>query len=733
VSGSGRRSTALVALAGVLVAAPGVTVAQTDTTPSQAGDITVAPAFGSGELVSLPGRNWLTNGGNLFNQRYSTLDQINRDNIGDVKAVRRVSLNGSGLGQGYSAQAQALAFEGVLYVVTGDNDVFAVDVESGEFLWVYEGDVDFDNAIICCGRLSRGVGMGDGRIYLGRLDGRLLALDQRTGAVIWNIRAGDPAQGYGITAAPLYYDGKVIVGFTGGEYAVRGRISAYDAATGDQVWNFYTVPGPGEIGHATWPQDNDAWMYGGAPVWQTPSVDPGLGMIYFSTGNAGPDLNGGIRPGDNLFSASIVALDVATGEYRWHFQLVRHDIWDYDAPNPTILFDADFDGIPRKAIAGVSKAGYLYILDRTNGVPLTEVIDTPVPQEPSQATAATQPIPQGDTVIRHEIDVVGEEFDGTIVNAGRTFTPFNSASTGYWRPFSGVTWNPSSYNVESHLMYICAADGPGRGTGGDPAAAVGPEDDSRRYVQGSFGSASEIGTDTRRTLVAMNLTNHRVAWRRLLEQRCAGTITTAGGLIFAGRYNGELTAMDSDTGRRLWSFQTDGGFTTTVTTFEHEGVQYLAGIAGGGVTGGRLNDGLWIFSLNGTIESLPPGSGDPPDDGDGDDDSEGDDAGDGDTGETADVVRVAGAQAALADFDPDRAPDLERGATIYRTVCRICHGENGEGGQDGVPLPVDLTISEIIATARNGVSGTAMLSFASAYTIEELHDVASHIVEEVLP
>jgi alcohol dehydrogenase (cytochrome c) len=666
----------------------------------------------------------VTNGGNLFNQRYSTLDQINRENIGNVKAEWRVSLNGSGTGPGYSHQAQALAYEGVLYVVTGDNDVFAVDVRSGEFLWVYEGDVDFENAIVCCGRLSRGVGLGDGKIFLGRLDGRLLALDQRTGKVVWDIQAGDPALAYGITAAPLYYDGKVIVGFTGGEYAVRGRISAYDAATGEQVWNFYTIPGPGEIGHATWPQDNDAWMYGGASVWQTPSVDPGLGMVYFSTGNAGPDLNGGIRPGDNLFTASIVALDVATGEYRWHFQLVRHDIWDYDAPNPTILFDADFDGIPRKAIAGVSKAGYLYILDRTNGVPLTEVIDTPVPQEPSQATAATQPIPQGDSVIRHEIDAVGEDFDGTIVNAGRTFTPFNNEATGYWRPFSGVTWNPSSYNVESNLMYICAADGPGRGTGGDPDATVGPEpgDDSRRYVQGSFGSASEIDTDTRRTLVAMNLTNHRVAWRRLLDQRCAGTITTAGGLIFAARYNGELTAMDSDTGRRLWSFQTDGGFTTTVTTFEHEGTQYLAGIAGGGVTGGRLNDGLWLFSLNGTLESLPPGSGDPPPE------SEDDDL----SADAAPAAGVAGAATALAGFNPDRVPDLAHGATIYRTVCQICHGETGEGGHDGVPFPDDLEIAEIVATARTGVAGTAMTAFGSVYRVDELHDVASFIVEEIL-
>jgi PQQ-dependent dehydrogenase (methanol/ethanol family) len=683
-------------------------------------EIMPAPAFDAATLTKLPGQNWITNGGNIYNQRYSTLDQINRDNIGNVKAVWRVSLNGSGMEQGYSQQAQVLAHEGVIYAVTGDNDVFAVDVDTGEFLWTYEADVDFDTAIVCCGRLSRGLGMGDGKIFLGRLDGRLIALDQQTGEVIWNVLAGDPRSGYGITAAPLYYDGKVITGFTGGEYAVRGRVSAYDANTGEQVWNFFTIPGPGEIGHLTWPQDNDAWMYGGAPVWQTPSIDPELGMIYFSTGNAGPDLNGAIREGDNLFAASIVALDVDSGEYRWHFQVVRHDIWDYDAPNPTILFDAEFNGMPRKGIAQVSKAGFLYILDRITGVPLTPVIETPVPQDATQKTAATQPIPQGDWVIRHDVDVVGEEFDGTLVNRAATFTPFNTDTMGYWRPFSGVTWNPSSYNPQNNLMYICAGDGPGRGTGGDPNANVGPEpdDDRRRYVQGNFGSARELGADTRRTLVAMNLTNHEVAWRRLLDQRCAGTITTAGGLIFAGRYNGEFTALHSDTGQRLWSFQTDGGFTTTATSFEHGGVQYLAGIAGGGVTGGRLNDGLWLFSLNGTIDSLPPGSGDPPpDDG-------------GAEGQDADADPLA----FLDGFNFERVPDIEGGRSIYETICQTCHGETAEGGHLlGAPLSDELSVIEILTTARSGVSGTPMAPFGGSYSLDELHDVASYIVDEIFP
>lgn len=681
----------------------------------------LAPPYTAADLTALPARDWVTNGGNIYNQRYSSLDQINRSNIDQVKAEWRVSLNGSGMNPGFSQQAQALAYAGVIYVVTGENDVFAVDVETGDFHWVYEADVDYHAASVCCGRLSRGLGLGDGMVFLGQLDGRLIALDQRTGRELWNIEAADPRRGYGITAAPLYYDGKVFVGFSGGEFGVRGRMSAYDAHTGEQVWNFYTIPGPGELGHVTWPQDNDVWMFGGAPVWQTPGVDPDLGLIYFSTGNAGPSMNGAVRPGDNLFTSSILALDVATGEYRWHYQVVRHDIWDFDAPNPTILFDAEFDGIRRKAIAHVAKTGYLYILDRTSGVPLTPVIETPVPQDPVVATAATQPIPLGDPVIRHAIDAVGENFDGVITNGGATFTPYNDQEIGYWRPLSGVSWQPSSYNVANHLMYMCAGDGPGSGQGGDPEGRIGPAEPGGYYVDGRLGGARGMGADVRRTLVAMDLTTHKVAWRRLLDDRCAGTITTAGGLIFAGRYNGELTALDSDTGRRLWTFQTDGGFTTTATTFEHEGTQYLVGLAGGSITGGRPNDGLWLFSLNGRIDTLPPGSGEPPGNGEG-----------GVGLGNQDPIDVARRQ--LRDsLDYDRQVDLARGAEIYQTVCQACHGENGEGGhEEGAPLSGGLTVLDVVATATAGVAGTAMVSFSSVYSVEELQDVANYILQDVV-
>ena len=226
---------------------------------------------------------------------------------------------------------------------------------------------------VCCGWLSRGVALGEGKVYLGQLDGSLVALDQTTGKVAWQTQVGRWQQGYTITAAPLYYDGLVITGISGGEFSIRGRVQAYDAETGKEVWRFYTVPGPGEAGHDTWPADNDSWEHGGAPVWQTPAVDPELGLLYFSTGNASPDLDGSRRAGDNLFAASIVAVDAKTGEYRWHFQQVHHDIWDYDGPSPVVLFDAEIDGEDRKGLAQASKTGWLYLLDRETGEPLLTI------------------------------------------------------------------------------------------------------------------------------------------------------------------------------------------------------------------------------------------------------------------------------------------------------------------------------------------------------------------------
>jgi len=364
--------------------------------------VSPAPAFSADQLMALPTDSWITNGGTVFNQRFSPLTQITPDNVGNLKAVWRVHL-GSGLESKYSGEAQPIVHKGVIYIVTGADEVSAVGVTSGQIIWKYKANLDPSITTVCCGWTSRGVALGDGKVYVGQLDGLLVALDQETGEPVWSTQVGRWQEGFTITSAPLYYDGLVITGTAGGDRGVRGRVTAYDAGTGRQVWRFYTIPGPGEVGHETWPQDSDAWKKGGAAVWHTPAVDPALGLIYFSTSNPGPDFNGSFRAGDNLFSSSILAIEVKTGKYRWHFQEIHHDLWDYDAPNPVVLFDLEIDGVMRKAAAQAGKTGWVYILDRITGEPLLGIEERPVLQEPRQKTSPTQPYPIGDAFSPQEI------------------------------------------------------------------------------------------------------------------------------------------------------------------------------------------------------------------------------------------------------------------------------------------------------------------------------------------
>jgi quinohemoprotein ethanol dehydrogenase len=561
-----------------------------------------APAFSAKALTTPPTDAWITNGGTIYNQRYSPLGSINRGNVAQLKPKWRVSLNGSGAGSKYSAQAQPLVYDGVIYLVTGADDVFAVDVASGAFRWTYEAGLDEAIDVVCCGWESRGLALGDGKVFVGQLDGKLVALDQRTGEVVWTTQAERWQDGFSITAAPLYYGGRVIVGFAGGDRATRGRLKAFDAKTGKLEWTFYTIPGPGELGHDTWPGYNDAWKYGGAAIWQTPAVDPELGLIYFSTGNPGPDLSGGVREGDNLFSTSIVALDVRTGKYRWHFQQVHHDLWDYDSPNPVVLFDAPIDGQTRKGIAEVGKTGFTYLLDRTDGKPLIGIEERPVPQEPRQFTSKTQPFPVGDAVVPQEIDIVPEGFE--LVNGGKIFTPFwdkpvlvKPQATG------GANWPPSSYDPETHLLYVCAHDGMGAYSGDLQVDFMEPMP-GKRYLNGTY---TRSGIRVRGVFAAVNVTTNKLAWRQQWDQMCyAGTLVTAGGLVFVGRNDGRLTALDKADGRLLWEFETDAGIHAPASTFEHGGTQYVVVHAGGGFfPGTKHGDGLWLFSLDGGMKVEP--------------------------------------------------------------------------------------------------------------------------------
>ncbi|MCP5144382.1 MAG: PQQ-binding-like beta-propeller repeat protein [Gammaproteobacteria bacterium] len=682
-------------LAAAFASLPLFTAAQ-QLPPQPAVEISPTPAFTIGRLVALPADNWVTNGGNVFNQRYSPLKQLNRDNVAQLKAKWRTSM-GSGALPGNAGQAQILEYDGILYVVNGANDVFAIAVETGNILWTYHGNPD-PKAGNPFGRSSRGVALGDGKVFVGQLDAKLVALDQKTGEVIWSVEVAPWREGFAITSAPLYYDGLVITGFNGGEMGTRGRVIAVNAADGSAAWTFYTVPGPGEFGHDTWPQDSDAWKQGGAPVWQTPAVDPELDMIYFSTGNPGPDLHGGLRPGDNLFSVSIVALNAHTGKYQWHFQQIHHDIWDYDSPNPVVLFDAPVNGVMRKGLVEVGKTGWAYILDRETGEPLIGIQERPVPQEARQATSATQPYPTGDAIVPQEITITPEGArlePGThhVPNHGRIFTPFwTDEVTVKPGTMGGANWPPSSYDPNTHLLYVCASDRISTFVV-DPKL-VAPTQPNTVYMGGRFGQAQAPDGGI---FAALDVTTNRLVWRQQWRDICySGSIVTGGGLLFVGRTDGRLTALDKDNGNKLWEFMTDAGVNSTVTTFMHKGQQYVAVHAGGGVfANGKRGDGIWLFSLDGAIEPYVPS-----------------------TLGAAPTPRGA----------PGARPDLARGEEIYKQICMACHGETGAGGHGGGPTIVAGQSPELIMAVTASGRNT-MPSFAATYSSADIRNVTAYIVD----
>jgi len=657
------------------------------------------PAFTAQQLSAYPRSGWLTNGGSLSNQRYSPLDRINRGNVAGLKARWRASLNGSGLNPRSGNQAQPLVYDGVIYISTGDGDAFAVELDSGKVRWEFKANVDPKVARPCCAWPGRGVAIGEGKVFIGELDARLIALDQRSGAVLWSIQAEDPKQGYVIASAPLYYDGLVITGFAGSDMGTRGRIKAYDAKTGELRWTFYTVPGPGELGHDTWPQGSDVWKYGGAAIWQTPALDPQLGLLYFSTANPGPVLNGALRAGDNLFSVSIVAIEAKTGKYRWHFQQVHHDIWDYDSPNPVILFDAPYHGVMRKALAEAAKTGWVYILDRVTGKPLIGIVETPVMQDAQQHTSPTQPFPIGDALVPQSIDMAPEGFD--LVNEGRIFTPFTK-HPAVWKPLAAVNWPPSAYDPDTHLMYICAQDSLWGAVGGDPNYPVEP---------GALYSGSVVqrfAAPRRGVFAALDVTTNRLVWREQWVDTCySGSVVTAGGLVFVGRNDGRLTALEKANGRKLWEFQTDGGVNAPASIFEHDGQEYIVVLAGGTALGGsKRSDGLWLFSLDGTLASLPRGAADP----------------------AGQFPRPAAPAPSAARPPEARTADPAKGKEIYTTTCVVCHGANGQGGSHGgaklTPALTREAITTVVAHGRND-----MPAFGSALSADQLQSLADYVLQ----
>jgi quinohemoprotein ethanol dehydrogenase len=544
-----------------------------------------------------PATEWPLVGGDWGNTRFSPLSQINPTNVKTLKGAWMARLN-SGFGPGFSQQATPVIKDGVMYITTGQQDIFALDAKTGTTIWEFRPEADPktpDN------KAKRGVGLGNGMVFgvladirkpapaTGRVEPvtYLLALDQKTGKLLWKHELGEDVpktfRKY-IAAPPLYYKGLVYMSISGGDGGLRGRLTAHDAKTGNEVWRWWAVPGPGEPGSETW--EGESWKTGGGAMWVQPALDPDLGLLYVNTGNPWPDYNGSTRAGSNLFTDSVVALDAMTGSYRWHYQSVHHDLWDFDMPTPLILFDQVYKGEMHHALAAHAKQGWVYILDRVSGKPLIEVEEKPVPQEPRQKTLATQPIPFGDPTAPQ----CGEAVKG--FERGCMFTPAWS-DTKIAQPSAAADWAPGAYDPQSGYLYFAT-----------------------EVATRQFNLATRIpieGTREYGLITALDSRTNKQVWQKEVPYPAgfgSGLLATGGGLIFHGGSDGYFRAFDSHTGEEVWRFQTGFGADAPAATYEIDGEQYVAIAAGGSRDGPReaRGDLVWSFKLGGRLNPLngPP-------------------------------------------------------------------------------------------------------------------------------
>ncbi|MDL5156631.1 PQQ-dependent dehydrogenase, methanol/ethanol family [Actinomycetospora termitidis] len=517
--------------------------------------------------------NWLTYYGSYDGQRYSPLDQINKSNVRKLSPAWVFQAGSTGMHSGastYSFEASPLVVDGVMYVSGPDGKVWAIDPTTGDELWRYKHASPFDTSL-CCGNVNRGVAVGHGKVYMYTLNAHLIALDATTGEKVWDTTNGDVRAGESGSAAPLIVKDMVVVGSAGGEFGVRGHLDAFDAQTGERRWRCYTVPKPGEPGSETWPEDGEAWQRGGANCWITPTYDPELELLFQGTGNPAPDFDGGVREGDNLYTDSVVAIDVNSGEIRWHYQFTPHDLWDYDSTMENLLFDAP-DG--RKLLAHADKNGYFFVIDRTNG----ELVRV---------------FPFVDRITWGEITP-----DGKVTP--KIYPDEEGVPVHFWPgPAGGKEWTHMSYNPQTGLIYI-------------PVQEVGATATRRRREFKEsipyWGAGVAVDLDDHYGFVsAVDPTTGEEKWRWNHEYpMCASNITTAGGLVFQGTPSGEFVALDAETGEKLWQFQCGSGHHSSPTVYSVDGRQYVAVPTGWGgwvegflpgLLGAAAGDALFCFAL----------------------------------------------------------------------------------------------------------------------------------------
>jgi quinohemoprotein ethanol dehydrogenase len=558
-----------VALMAVLVAL--AVVSSTGANSAKTAAIIPAPPFTPGQEQSeAAGNDWITVGGGLNDNRHSTLTQITAANVANLHLAWTGTFNMPAKTATIPEEGAALAYKGTLFIPNGLNAVMAVDGMTGKTLWSYN-PVNDNPALLPA---VRGVALGDGKVFEGQNDGNVVALDQTTGQPIWKTKVGDPTDGIQFTSAPVYYNNTVIEGASGGDWGGRSFAIALDAKTGTELWRWYVVPSPGQLGSGTWGLTE--WQRPGGAIWIYPSVDAQAGLLYLVTGNPIPW--NGRGPGSNLWTDAIVALNVSTGDFKWGFQTVHHDIWDYDVTNPPVLFDLAYGGGPAvtPAVGVASKTGWVYILNRITGKPVLGIPEKKVKQMKGRAAkyanlSKTQPFPNGQPFTnqcstRRMWPARLKAPDGKPYIVGCIYTPYAYvkglpsflASTPAAE--GGVDWQPSSYNPNTHLMYLCSITGAGLPLGAIPNA-------QKTIVPGqlslgvNFGAPNPVIPDLDQ-LVAMNMLTNKVAWKvtqpnprnkKAPRVRCNGTLSTQSNLVFAAQANtNQLAAYDAVTGKRVW-------------------------------------------------------------------------------------------------------------------------------------------------------------------------------------
>lgn len=516
-------------------------------------------------------QNWLTYYGAYDGQRYSSLDQINTENVKRLAPAWVFQFGSAGMYAGpstYSFEAAPIVVDGVMYVSGWDGWVWALDAGTGQELWRYKHEVPYDTSL-CCGNVNRGVAVARGRVFVVTLNAHLLALDAVTGTCLWDSTYGDVRAAESATLAPLVVKDMVIVGSSGGEFGVRGHLDAFDIDSGRHVWRTYTVPRPGEPGSETWPAEGEAWARGGGNPWVTGTYDPELNLMYWGTGNPAPDFDGGVREGDNLYTDSVIAVDPDNGEIRWHYQYTPHDLWDYDSTMENILFDQD----GRKLLAHFDKNGYMFVLDRTNG----ELVRV---------------APFGERITWGEIDAGGNV-------TPKVYPDREGEPIHFWPgPAGAKEWTHAAYSPRTGLFYV-------------PVQDAGAEVTRRRRefkesIPYWGASVTVDSTNMQGFVKAFDSTGQEV-WRWTNEvPMCSSVLATGGDLVFTGEPTGEFNAYDARTGDLLWHFQTGSGHHSNPTTYSIGGRQYIAVPVGWGswvegflpgMLGAPHGDALFVFAL----------------------------------------------------------------------------------------------------------------------------------------